>query len=409
MKGVNVILELYLRNRNCNRKVRGTAMKLLHIGDLHIGKRVFECSMLEEQKEVLRQIIAIIKKEKPFVVLLAGDVYDKGVPSAEAVELFDEFLTELSKTSSNVLLISGNHDSPERLHFGSRIFREQGIFIAGTFEGQLQKATLEDELGTVNFYLLPYIKPSAVRPYFLDKEIKNYEDAVRSILEAEEIIESERNVILAHQFVTASGKVPERCESEILSVGGVDQIDAGLFSKFDYVALGHLHGAQKIGRETVRYAGSVLKYSFSEINHKKSVTMIELGKKGEVEIQLIALPFQRDFREIKGPLEELIKPEIVSCGNAEDYLSVILTDEEPIADPLGKLRSRYPNVMRLTFENRKNSGWKPEWSESPENLTKKEPMTLFEDFFFLQNGSKMTEQQRMLMKDLFRKTLGGDQ
>lgn len=281
-------------------------MKLLHLSDLHIGKRVNGFSMLPDQEYILKQVVSIAEREQPEAVLIAGDVYDKPQPPAEAVLLLDEFLTRLTALVPSVFLISGNHDSPERLDFGSRILREKGLYIAGVFDGKLSHETLKDKHGTVNIYLLPFVKPAMVSPY-AGRTMESYDEAVREAIAASSVDEAQRNVLVAHQFVTAGGVQPERSESEAISIGGVDNVDASAFDSFDYVALGHLHGPQRIGRDTVRYAGSPLKYSFSEARQKKSLTIVELGGKGNVLMKQVRLNPLRDMRRIRGPIDELIQ------------------------------------------------------------------------------------------------------
>ncbi|HKL79510.1 MAG TPA: exonuclease SbcCD subunit D, partial [Mobilitalea sp.] len=272
-------------------------MKLLHTGDLHIGKKVNEFSMLEDQEHILKQILDIADEHKPQGIIIAGDIYDKGIPCVEGVTLFDYFLTELHKRKLAVFMVSGNHDSSERIDYGGRIMEENHIHIAGTYQGKLDKIVLSDEHGLINIYLMPFVKPAHVRRYY--PEVKTYQEAVEAILSHGDIDKSQRNLLVAHQFITSGDNKPERCESETISIGGLDNIDTSVFEAFDYVALGHLHGPQRIGRDTVRYAGSPLKYSFSEARHIKSVTMIEIGDKGDVRYDKLPLQPIRDMREIK--------------------------------------------------------------------------------------------------------------
>jgi exonuclease SbcD len=374
-------------------------MKFLHLSDLHIGKTVNGFSMLEEQRHVFGQIIGYIDTEKPDAVLIAGDVYDRAVPSVEAVRLFDDLLTDLAAKEVTVILISGNHDSPERLNYASRLLAERKLHLCGVFDGTLRSVTLSDEYGDLKFWLLPFIKPSGVRGMFMDKEIESYTDAVKLALVSADIDYSERNVMLSHQFYTSSGITPIRSESEINPVGGLDAVDAGLLPKFDYVALGHLHGSQGVGGN-VRYAGSPIKYSFSEWKQKKSITLVEIKEKGNTTVT--ALPFKplRDMREIKGPLEQLLSVEVSSQGNREDYLRVILTDEDEIIDPMGKIRSIYPNVMALDFENSRTSidvSGTPLGTEQHERLS---PYDLFSEFFLEMSGGVMSVEQAQIVREL---------
>lgn len=365
-------------------------MKFLHLADLHIGKRVNEFNMLEDQKFILERILKITDEVKPDTVLIAGDLYDRSVPVGEAVSLLDDFLTELAGRKIPVFAISGNHDSPERLEFGSRIMCKNGVHIAGTFDGFMPQTSLSDEFGQVNIYLLPFLKPAMAVPYFKDKNIDSYEDAVRAAVGAQNIDTAARNVLVAHQFVTGGGKEPLRCDSETVSVGGVDNVDFSAFSAFDYVALGHLHGAQKIGRNEVRYSGSPLKYSFSEARQKKSVTFVELGEKGKTEITQIPLKPLRDMREITGPIAELLSPEIAAQGDCRDYIRAILTDEREITDAVGKLRAVYPNLMRIDFKNSRTDAENSATAASGD-ISSKTPLQLFEEFYENQNNTALSE------------------
>ena len=380
-------------------KQRGIGMKFLHLSDLHIGKTVNGFSMLEEQCHVFGQIIGYIDTEKPDAVLIAGDVYDRAVPSVEAVHLFDDFLTDLAAKEVTVILISGNHDSPERLNYASRLLSERKLHLCGVFDGTLRSVTLSDEYGDRKFWLLPFIKPSGVRGMFADKDIESYTDAINAALESADIDYSERNVLLSHQFYTSAGVTPIRSDSEINPVGGLDAVDAGLLSKFDYVALGHLHGSQGVGGN-VRYAGSPIKYSFSEWKQKKSVTLVEIKEKGNITLTALPILPLRNMREIKGSLEQLLSDEVSSQGNKEDYLRVILTDEEEIIDPMGKIRSIYPNVMALDFENSRTS---IDISGAPlgiDQLERLSPYDLFSEFFLEMSGAVLSEEQVQIVREL---------
>ncbi len=381
-------------------------MKFMHLSDLHIGKRVNEFSMIEDQKHILSEIITMIKEEKPDGLLLAGDIYDKSIPTIEGVNLFDEFLTTVSSLKTPVYIVSGNHDSAERLNFGGRIMEAQKVYIAGVFQGELKKVTVSDEFGPLNIYLLPFVKPAMVTPYY--EEIETYEDAVRAIIEHTKINTEERNVLVAHQFIISGSQTPERSDSELESIGGLDQIDASVFEPFDYVALGHLHGAQRIGKDTIRYAGSPLKYSFSEVKQKKSVTMVTLGEKGDVSYELKPLVPIRDMRVIKGPIDELLNPKNYTKGNTSDYIQATLTDEGNLVDAIGRMRTVYPNIMRLDFENsmtRKNENAKT----AATDVQKKNPMELFKEFFVAQNNVEMDEKQEEIMTRLLNRLEGEDE
>lgn len=378
-------------------------MKLLHISDLHIGKKVNEFSMIEDQEYILQQILKIADEQKPQGIMIAGDIYDKGVPCVEGVTLFDWFLTELHRRRLYVFMVSGNHDSSERIGFGGKIMEKNRIYIAGVFQGRMDKVTLTDEYGDLNFYLLPLIKPAVVRRFHPD--VETYQEAVEAVIHHEDIDRSQRNILIAHQFITSGDHMPERCESESISIGGLDNIDAAAFDDFDYVALGHLHGPQHIGRDTVRYAGSPLKYSFSEARQIKSVTLVEIGNKSEVTCNKLPLVPLRDMREIKGPIAALTNPEIYSQANTMDYIHATLTDEEEIYDAIGKLRSVYPNIMRLDFENSKTV-WNTDAKLAAANVEKKSPLELFEEFFENQNNIPMSSVQKETMQELFKEMEG---
>ncbi len=380
-------------------------MKLLHTSDLHIGKRVNEFSMIEDQEYILNEMLKIADLHKPQGILIAGDIYDKGIPCVEAVNLFDWFLTELHKRKLSVFLVSGNHDSSERLNFGGRILEENQIHIAGSFHGKLEKVILADENGPVNIYLMPFVKPVMVRRYYPETEIETYQEAVEAILASADINDRERNILVAHQFITSGSSEPERSDSEAVSLGGLDNIDASVFEVFDYVALGHIHGPQRIGRETIRYAGSPLKYSFSEARQIKSVTMVEMGAKGEVRYEKIPLTPIRDMREIKGPIAALTDPKIYSKANTLDYIHATLTDEEEVYDAIGKLRSVYPNIMRLDFENSR-SIWNTDAKLAAADVDEKSAMELFAEFYESQNNVALPDKQRLIMENLFEEMAG---
>lgn len=369
-------------------------MKLLHLADLHIGKRVNEFSMLEDQRYILKEILEIIDTEEPEVILIAGDVYDKSIPTVEGVTLFDDFLTQLHQREKTVCLVSGNHDSAERLNFAGNIIKENKIYMAGMYQNPIEKVCLEDEYGKLNIYLLPFIKPAMVRKQY--ETVESYHDAVKAVLDDTEVNVSERNILISHQFVINGSEMPEESDSETKSVGGIDHVDASVFEKFDYVALGHLHGPQKVQRETIRYAGSPLKYSFSEIKQKKSVTLINMKEKGEVEIVQHPLKPLREMREIKGTLKELLE-ERKANENSEDYIHAILTDEEELYDPIGEMRAIYPNIMKLDFDNSRTRNEKElEFAQEEERLN--QPAELFASFFEMQNGKSMTEKQEMYIR-----------
>lgn len=382
---------------------RRTYMKLLHIADLHIGKRIHERSLLEDQAYILKQIIDMVEQHKPDGILIAGDIYDKSIPLERGVSVFDDFLTALNHCHVPVFIISGNHDSGERLHFGARIMAEKEVYVTGVYKGTLEKITLNDTFGPVNIYLLPFMKPGHVREFF--GQIDTYEEAVKAVIDHSDVDTAMRNVLVAHQFVTNAGIQPETCDSETITIGGSDNVDASVFRVFDYVALGHLHGAQRIGSQEscIRYAGSPLKYSFSEVNQKKSVTMITLQEKGNLTVELLPLLPFRDMRAIKGPLEELVKKEYVSQGDPTDYMRVTLTNEEELFAPLDKLRSVYPNILRLDFENSRTAS-NENIQLNVKDMKNKTPFHLMEEFYEKQNNQPLSQEQRKRLQDI----LGGE-
>lgn len=377
-------------------------MKLIHLSDLHLGKRVNEFSMLEDQQYILEEILRIIDSEKPDGVLIAGDVYDKTVPSAEAVTLLDEFLVQLSKRDTQTFLISGNHDSAERLAFGGRLMEQSGIHIARVYNGVLAPLTLRDEYGPVDLYLLPFLRPVQVRRFFPESEIATYTEAMAAVLGAADIDKTHRNVLVTHQFVTGA----QTCDSEELSVGGTDNVDVSVFDDFDYVALGHIHGPQKIGRETVRYCGTPLKYSFSEVGHKKSVTVVELAEKGSVAIRTVPLVPKRDMSELRGAYNELmLRENYEGKPFRNDYLRITLTDEEDIPNAVNNLRTVYPYIMRLDYDNRRTRT--ESHVDGAEQVERKRPLTLLEEFYESQNGQPMSEEQRRFAKQLMERIWEG--
>ena len=375
-------------------------MKFFHLSDLHIGKTVNRYSMLAEQRNVFDQVIGYIKTEKPDAVIIAGDIYDRAIPGVEAVSLFDDFLTALAGEDVTVMIVSGNHDSPERMNYASRLLSEKKLFLCGSFDGVLHKLVLTDEYGDVNFWLLPFIKPMSMRGFFAGREIESYDDAFEAALETADIDYSSRNVLVSHQYYTKAGITPVRSESELNPVGGLDAIDSGLIEKFDYAALGHLHGAQSAGAAHIRYAGSPVKYSFSEWRQQKSLSLVALNEKGHLEHNALPLTPIRDMREIKGEIDKLMSDEVSSLTNKEDYLRVILTDEEEIIDPIGKLRSVYPNVMSVDFENSRKNIDADTIVSGAEKLEKLSPYDLFIEFFLDIQGSTMTDEQAKIAREL---------
>ena len=367
-------------------------MKLMHLSDLHIGKKVNGFSLIDDQKFILKQILTIIGEVKPDGVIIAGDVYDKGIPSAEAVTMFDDFLFELSEKNLKVFIISGNHDSAERLSFGSRIMSNKMIHISPVFKGKITPVTYGDEYGDINFYLLPFIKPSDIRKKFEDMELDrslSYSDAVRIAVEKMNVDPSKRNVIVTHQFVIGA----ERSDSEEpCSVGGTDEVSADIFDIFDYTALGHIHGPQNIGKPTIRYCGTPLKYSFSEEHHQKSVTVVELKEKGNVTIETIDLCPKHDMRTIEGKFDEVFNIDFYT----EDYIQVNLTDDEPTPNALRRLRGVFPNIMKL--RNGLRSGSFTITSIEEEKLMNDSPLEIVKAFIIDRKVALTPEREEYLRK-----------
>jgi exonuclease SbcD len=436
-------------------------MKLLHISDLHIGKRVNEFSMIEDQKYILRQILTIADQQQADGVMIAGDIYDKPVPSAEAVQVFDWFLTELADRGKKVYAVSGNHDSAERIAFGAQLMRGRGVYVSPVYRGETAKYTLTDAYGEMNIYLLPFIKPAVVRHAlegltdtdadFTQEEVlsdaaekekpskvllgscyetekssevssescyetekpskvssescyekekpskvspESYYDAVKIAIERMNVDTSKRNILIAHQFVTGAG----RCDSEEVSVGGLDNVESEVFDAFDYVALGHIHSPQFIKRETLRYCGTPLKYSFSEADQEKSVTVVEFAEKGNIQLSTVPLVPFRDMRRIRGTYLEVTARTFYQEFNTEDYVQVTLTDEEDIPDGLQKLRIIYPNLMRLEYDNSRTK--QSHMIERAEDIEQKSEQELFAEFYELQNNQPMNTEQAAFVAQL---------
>ena len=407
-------------------------MKFLHISDLHIGKRVNEFSMIEDQKYILRQIKKIALEKQVDAVMIAGDIYDKPVPSAEAVQLFDQFLTELADCGKKVFAVSGNHDSAERIAFGAQLMSSREVYVSPVYNGTVKCVTCQDAYGKLCIWLLPFIRPAAVRHAWrnmaeeagMENVIRNmqtdsetmmedvggtkqdltqeddvetvetYQDALQYVVTHMPVDTSKRNILVAHQFVTGAS----RCESEEISVGGLDQIEAGVFDVFDYVALGHIHSPQYIGRETLRYCGTPLKYSFSEAEQQKSVVVIEIKEKGDVLIEKVPLKPLRDLRKIRGTYMELMSKDFYEGTDTGDYLQITLTDEEDVPDGMAKLRTVYPNLMQLVYDNSRTR--QSRQVEVTERVEQKSEMELFEEFYEIQNNQPMSEDQQNFVKSL---------
>ena len=372
-------------------------MKIAHISDLHLGKIVYNYSMLDDQKAMLASVASILKENDVKTLLIAGDVYDKSVPPAEAIKFFDEFIVRLAKAGVQVCMIGGNHDSNERISFGADLMELGGVHIAKPLDKNTKDITpvvLQDEFGPVNVYMLPFIKPVHVRVAFDQADITSYTEAVKTVIDNMHVDTSARNILITHQFVTGG----ERCESEQISVGGSDNVDSSVFEPFDYVALGHLHGPQHIGRETVRYCGSPLKYSFSEVNHKKSVTIITFNQKGDLKLDFVPVKPLKDWQEIRGTYQTLMSDEFRAALNTQNYFRVTLTDEEDVPNAIEKLRTVYPNIMQLGYDN-KRTAYNAQVG-TLEQAESKTPFEIFAEFYQKQNNQELNEQQTKYVHDL---------
>ncbi len=369
-------------------------VKFLHLADLHLGKRLNGFSLTDDQAYILDELFNIAETEDCRAVFISGDVYDKGVPAVEAVTLFDSFLSRLANAGIKAFIISGNHDSAERVAFGSSLFNKSGIYIAPSYSGVLTPVSLSDGDVTYDIYMLPFIKPVTLKRFFPDENILSYTDAVRAALSKVKLSKKHINILLAHQFVTGA----VRSDSEEISVGGSDNVDSSVFSGFDYVALGHIHRPQSAGGANIRYAGSPLKYSFSEADHKKTAAVIDFSPEKELKLKLIPLTPKRDLREIRGTYMELTDRKNYAGTNKDDYIHAILTDEEDVLDAAAKLRAVYPNLMKMEYDNKRTRA-----SSFPiENTGVKStpPIDIFKKFFLLRNGSEMSEAQREITEKL---------
>lgn len=369
-------------------------MKLIHISDLHIGKRVHEVSMIGEQTHILTQILDIIHAEQPDAVLICGDVYDKSVPSGEAVTLLDDFLWRLTQLEQQVFIISGNHDSAERLAFGGRLMAGKGIHLSPVYDGRVTPITLQDTHGPVHFWMLPFLKPAHGKRFYPEEPMETYTDACRVAVEKMGIDPMARNVLLTHQFVTGSAT----CDSEEISVGGADNVDGAVFADFDYVALGHIHGPQNVGSPRIRYCGTPLKYSFSETHHEKSVTVAELGEKGSLSIRTVPLIPRHDLRQIRGTYEEITARSYYENTAVEDYLQITLTDEEDVPEAVARLRVIYPNLLQLRYDNTRTRT--ENIMEGAVDVQKKSPLQLFGELYQQQNGKTMSDTQTAYLREL---------
>lgn len=370
-------------------------MKLIHLSDLHLGKRLNDFSLGEDQEYILNQILGIVEAEAPDAVVIAGDVYDKAIPSVEAVGLFDEFLVRLAKLNTQIFVISGNHDSPERIAFGNRLLDAAGLHLSPVYSGRVEPITLEDDFGPVHFYLLPFVKPLHVRRFYPDDPTDTYTQALSAAVEHMDIDERQRNILVTHQFVTGAA----RSDSEELCVGGADNVDSAVFQVFDYVALGHIHSPQHCGSEKVRYCGTPLKYSFSEVKDQKSVTVAELKEKGNLTIRTVPLKPLHELVELRGTFAELTDKSFYEHTTWQtDYTHLTLTDEEDIPDAIGKLRLIYQGLMKLDYDNaRTRSNGEITGAEVQRARS---PLELFADFYALQNNRPMTQEQLVFVEEL---------
>ncbi len=373
-------------------------MKFLHLGDLHLGKRVHGFSMLEDQRAVLEQVIQMAAARQVDAVVIAGDIYDKTVPPGEAVGLFDSFFTSLCREGIRVLAISGNHDSGQRLNFGQTLLADSGLTLAGTFDGAVKTVTLDDACGGVQFALVPWLHPMELRETLSLSE-STQQCAMQAALDAMPWDEGVRHVLVAHAFATVGGALPAQSDSEIIPVGGLDAVDVGLFDRFDYVALGHIHRPQRLGRDSVRYAGSPLKYSFSEARYPKSVPLVTLDADG-THVELLPLTPLHEMREVRGTLADVTSPLVVQAGDPEDYIRAILTDEDELFDAQGALKAVYPNLMRLDFDNART---RADDAPGMEEELERQPSVqeLFAQFFEAQNGKPLTAWQQAVLTDIF--------
>ena len=382
-------------------------MKFFHLADLHLGKRVNGFPMIEDQKIILDQILELADTEHPDAVVIAGDVYDKSIPYVEAVNLMDDFLVELVRRKLQVFVISGNHDSAERVSYGGRVMEQSGIHISPRISG-CGPIRLDDQYGPLYIYLIPYIHPSVVREAYPEEKVTDWTQAMEVLIRNAHVDPAARNIAVAHQYVTASGVRPEECDSEQKHIGGLDNVDYSVFDAFDYVALGHLHGPQRIGRDTVRYAGSPLKYSFSEEKHKKSVTLVEIKEKGQVEYRQLPLVPARDFKTLRGTFSEVMSPGFTAPLSAEDYYRIILTDEQDVDQALARLRKYfYKNLMDLEYDNTRTRTQSD--IDAGEEALEKEPIEVLQELFLKQNGTAMNDFQTQTAARLIEEIWGADQ
>lgn len=367
-------------------------MRFIHISDLHLGKKVYEYSMLEEQKNALWQVLAAVDEEKVDGIFIAGDIYDKSIPTIEAMEVFDSFLVELSTRNIDVFIISGNHDSSERVGFGAEFFKSKRIYISKAYEGKIQYVDKEDTYGNVRIHLIPFLKPANVRRFHQEAEINDYNSAIRTVVDNMELYKEGRNIVLVHQFITGA----VRSQSEESFLGGMDNIEYDLFDEFDYVALGHIHKTQAMGRQQVRYSGALVKYALDEINHVKSMTLVEIKNKGEVETRMIPIKPIHDMRCIEGTYMELTDRKNYIDTKVDDYLHVVLKDEEDVPDALRKLRVIYPNILKLEYDNTRTRQRNSVLDRKA--IKNKEPIEYIEELYKIQNNENMSKEQALMLQ-----------
>ena len=375
-------------------------MKLAHISDLHLGKTLYNYSLIEDQEYILDEIVDILIKKKVDVLMIAGDVYDKNVAPESGLKVLRKFLNRLVEAKIKVLIISGNHDSAERLTFGGEFMTEKGIFFSKVYDGHVEPVTFTDEHGSVHFYLLPFIKPLIVQHFFEDKEIKTYNDALQFAINQMNINTSGRNVILAHQNIISA----KRCESEEIIIGGQDGVSDEVFKDFDYTALGHIHSLQKIGKNNVYFCGTPLKYSISEFNQEKKMPVISLGQKGRIDIEMVPLTPKRDLRKITGTMDEILQNSHNDPNNHEDFIDITLTNEDEVMNAMPTLRTVYPNVLTLSYDNKATRA--AEKIEKFSGVNEKQPLEIFEAFYKSRRDAEMSDEQKDYIQSLIEKIWG---
>ncbi|MEF9974925.1 MAG: exonuclease SbcCD subunit D [Clostridia bacterium] len=377
-------------------------MRFLHLSDLHLGKRLYQFSLIEDQRFMLERVLDILAATRADALILAGDLYDRPVPPVEAVLLLDWFLTKVAQRNLPCLIVSGNHDSAERLGFAAQLLGQKGVYIGAALACPLVPVVLRDEFGPINCYLLPFVRPADARRLLPDQPIDCYDDAVRAVLGACAVDPDARNLLVAHQFVTGAGRAPERSESESISVGGIDNVDASCFADFDYVALGHLHRAQSVARPSVRYAGAPLAYAFSEAEHPASASVVDLGEKGCVAVDTVPISPLRALRTLRGPLRAILDNAPDDARARDDYLDITLTDEDELVDAIGRLRGVYKNLMHLSFDNARTRAAR---SLTSAPIARRDPVALFRAFYEMQNGRPLNDAQDELVRALLEEEL----